>query len=213
VAGADPSIPELPYVDSLLDTVKADLDTSRSLQQRLLTTQDTLLASALTVAGLFAGLAFSNHSRALAGVAVPFLLVLGIVDARTWVLFVRISERVRSLERLFHTYIQALRELKTARPQALAELRQQIDHYQFGSERTIEDVSTMEMLRSNWRRLRSWLYVLIMAALALSALLWVQPSSRAAPTCILTDGGGIARVNAPPTPAQGRITLVPCPSR
>jgi len=206
-----PSVPELPHVDDVLDAVKDDLGTSRGLQQRLLTTQDTLLASALTVAGLFGGFGFSNHNRPVALVAVPFVLALGALDAKNWTLFRRVSNRIRGLERILHAHVVAIREQKTVGPQAVERLRKSLDGYDFGTELSIDKVAVLQIFKSNWRRLRPWLYVLIAATLLLAGLLWVRPNATQKPICVLTSGRGIAEMDAAPSAVSGEVTLVPCP--
>lgn len=167
------SIPELPFADDLLATATRDLDATRALLQRFLAIGDALFASTLTVASLFAGLAFSNHRRAVAWSAIPIVLCLGYLDGANWVRFRRASTRIRDLEGLFQAYISALRETKASRPDAVRGLRQRIDHYQFGIERTLKPATVGDVWRVNYTRLRWWLYLALALVLLACALFWI----------------------------------------
>lgn len=167
------SIPELPFADDLLATATRDLDAARALLQRFLAVGDTLFATTLTVASLFAGLAFSNHRPAVASSAIPIVLCLGYLDGANWVRFRRASTRIRDLEGLFEAYISVLRETKTARPDAILRLRRRIDHYQFGIERTLKPSTTADVWAVNHTRLRWWLYLAVALVLLACAVFWI----------------------------------------
>ena len=185
---SDASVPELPFVDDLLKVARDDLDAARGLLQRLLSIGDALLASTLTVAGLFLGLAFSNHSKAAAFVAVPIVLVLAYLDAANWVHFRGVTSRIRSLEGLFDAYIIVLRERGTVRPDALSALRGQIDEYQFGIEGTLETPTRSELWEQNHARPRFWIYLVMAAVLAACGFFFVQSGASTSATSTAHSG-------------------------
>jgi len=204
------SIPELPFVDDLLEVARNDLDASRALIQRLVAIADALLASATTVAGVFAGLAFSNDRKALALVAVPLVLLLGYLDGANWVHFRRVSSRVRLLERLFGAYVVALRETATVRVQAIADLRTEVDQYQFGTERTFAPPTPKQIWRNNRSRARWWPYTLIAVILMVCGVFIIH-DPQSTKVCVSTPNGGILQLDSIPLAVSGPITLVPCP--
>jgi hypothetical protein len=167
------SIPELPFVDDLLAVAWRDLDAARGLLQRLLTIGDAALGSSFTVASLFIGVAFSDHRPAVVFSAVPLVIIFWYLDGDNWARFRRVANRIRDLEGLFELYVSALRETKTARPDALARLRQGLDHYEFGIERTLVVSTPVDIWKQNRGRLRWWLYAALAAVLLLCGLLWV----------------------------------------
>jgi hypothetical protein len=207
------TIPELPFVDDFMAVAKSDLEASRSLVQRLLSLVDALLATTFTVTGLFAGLAFTNKSPAIAIAATPLIIVLAYIDGLNWAHFKRVSARVRSLERLFHAYVSVLRETKTVRPQALHEFRSHVDRYQFGIEQTLERVGPRGVWTVNRGRLRSWLYAFVAMILLIFGLLFVPDGEpNRSPVCVTDSAGGVAQFDGPPSPLSGSVTLVPCPT-
>jgi len=206
-----PSVPELPFVDDVIEVAITDLDSSRALLQRLLAIQDALLATTLTIVSLLLSLGFTNDRAAVVLLALPVVVVLACVDATTRVHFQRVSERIARLETLLHHYVVALRELRTARPTAVRNLRRSIDAYQFGVERAFEHVSAKQLRRANGRVPRWWLYPGMAALIALCALVMPVGRSPGSSVCIETAGGGVARVNEPPEAVSGSVTIVPCP--
>lgn len=210
---AEPSISEMPFVDDVIEAATGDLDASRSLLQRLLATQDAFLATALTSATLFSGLAFTSDTAALAFVGIPLVLALGYLDAINWVHFRRVSSRIRSLERLMHHYVVALRETGTVRGAALRNLRRRIDGYQFGIERTFQVVNWGDVWRTNRTRVRWWLHGALALALAVcGGVLAATSSGVDTPVCLET-AGGVAEVEGVPRVVQGTVVVVPCPKK
>jgi hypothetical protein len=168
------SIPELPFVDNIIEVATPDLEASRDLLQRLLTIQDTLLAAALTVAGTFAGLAFAYSRRSLALIAVPLIVVLWYLDGTYWVHFRRVSRRIRSLENLFRSYIESLRVVGDGpRQMSISRLRNQVDSYEYGVERSLKVPKLLDVWRSNCKRVRWWFYAAIAALLTGCGGYWV----------------------------------------
>jgi hypothetical protein len=176
-------IPEIPSLTDILALAKDDLESSRSLQQRLLATGDALLATAITLSSAFLGLAFTNHSRDLALVAVPLILVLAYLDGVNWVHFRRTSTRVRSLERLFGSYVSVLRETGPARPTAIEFLRSRVDSYKFGIERSLEPCSLKQLWKANHSRARWWLFPAMLVVLLVAGTLWVGTAAAKPSTC------------------------------
>lgn len=205
----DPTIPELPFADDVLEAAGTDLEASRALLQRLLGTQDALLATSLTTSTLFTGLAVSLDNPALVVVGVPLVLALGYLDGNNWVHFRRVTSRIRSLEGLIHHYVVALRETGAARPDALRNLRRRIDGYQFGTERTFQVVRPSDVWRANKRRVRWWAHAVLAAALALCGGVIAMQDGGATGTCVVTDAG-VAEVEGPVVVVDGEVTLVPC---
>lgn len=207
---AEPSIPELPFVDHVVEAATGDLDASRLLLQRLLTIQDAFLATSLTSATLFTGLAFTSETAALAFVGIPLVLALGYLDAINWVHFRRVSSRNRSLESLLHHYVVALRETGTVRGTALRNLRRRIDGYQFGIERTFQVVNWGDVWRTNRTRIRWWLHGALALVLALCAGVVAATSGVDTPVCLET-ADGVAEVEGVPRVVQGTVVVVSCP--
>ncbi len=209
----DKAIPELPFFDGLIDLAKSDLESSRSLIQRLLAFADGILASSVTVTGLFAGLAFTNKSPALALCAIPLLVVLGYLDGIQWAHFRRVAARVRVVERLFHAYAVALRETGTVRPEAIRDLRRHVDRYQFGSERSFEPVRLRNLWAENRGRVRWWLYALLALILLLFSM-WFVPdeNSTRVRLCARDAAGSVVQFAETPVVVTGSLTVVPCTS-
>jgi hypothetical protein len=168
---ADAAVPELPFVSDVLELAEKDLDASNSLVQRLLAIGDGLLATTLTIASLFIGLAFSSHHPAIVLAPTPLALALGYLDGLNWVHFRQASGRVRQLEYLFQAYIRALRETGAARPDAIDLLRHQVDGYHFGTEGSLVSVSVTDIWLDNRTRLRWYIYLVVAAVMVLSAAL------------------------------------------
>jgi hypothetical protein len=210
---SDPSVPELSFLDDLVDLAKSDLESTRSLLQRLLAVTDGILASAVTLTGLFAGLAFTNKSAAIALCAIPLLLVLGYLDGVQWAHFRRTAARVRALERLIHAYAAVLRESGPVRPQVVRTLRQHVDRYQFGSERAFEPVPLKRLWAENRGRVRWWLYGLLALVLLLFSI-WLVPGrdSSDARVCARDAAGSVVQFDDVPVVVTGSMTLVPCSS-
>jgi len=208
---ADPSIAELPFVDDVIAAANSDLDASGALLQRLLAAQDALLATALTAASLFTGIAFTSGDTALAFVGIPLVLALGFLDAINWVHFRRVSTRIRSLEHLIHHYVVALRETGTVRAAALRNLRRAIDRYQFGIERTLQTVSWSDIWRTNRKRVRWWLYGALAVLLAICGGVVAASSSGDDERVCIEVSGGVAQVREFPRVTQGTVTVVSCP--
>ena len=169
---ADEPVVEIPFLSDLLAVATSDLDASRGLVQRLLSIGDAFLATALTIASLFAGLSFGDQKHWLALIPVPLVLALGYLDGVNWVHFKHASTRVQHLEALFDAYVGAIRERKTARPQAVRNLRHRVDEYHFDMESSFDTPTPPEVWAWNATRLRWWLYPGVAAALVLSAALW-----------------------------------------
>jgi len=167
------SIPELPFVDDLIAVAWRDLDAARALLQRLLTIGDATLASSLTVASIFGGIAFSDHRAAVVLSAIPIVVVFWYLDGDNWTRFRRVANRIRDLEGLIQLYVSALRETKVSRPDALHRLRQGLDHYQFGIERTLVVSTPLDIWKQNYGRLRWWLYGAVTGLLLACGLFWV----------------------------------------
>lgn len=212
MSGTEPTVPELPYVDAILELAKDDIDAARNLVQRLLAVQDALLASAATLAALLLGLSTTMKSMVPALVAIPIVLMLGYTDTRTWVHFRRASGRLRMLERLVTSYTKVLRESEAVRPMALSSFKREVRQYSFGTEQTFEPVTLADVWQVNKNRLRAWLYVPIVVACVVVGLL--APSigeASSSDVCFVGDGDAILRSSETPTPLNGTMTVVPCP--
>lgn len=205
----DASVPEDPWVDDVMKVAEHDLDAARGVLQRLLTTQDALLATAVSVTTLLTGLAITNHAPLFSGLGLPFVGVLAYLDAVAKVHTGRITQRSWRIEELFARYVKALRERDVARPAALSDLRRAIDQYQFGIERAFEEVQPKHLRREVRRQARWWLFPCMFAVLLVAtAVAW--PKDRSSPVCVAADGG-IVRLNKAPERVSGKVTLVPCP--
>lgn len=166
------AVPEIPFVADLIVIVNSDLEVSRGLQQRLLAIGDAYLATALTVASIFAGVGFSGQKSWIVVVPVPLLFMLWYLDGSNWVHFQHASLRVRHLEALINAYVVAIREHKTIRPAAVKSLQRRIDTYSYDMESSIDQATWSEVWPINGRRLRWWLYPVIALTLALAGVLW-----------------------------------------
>jgi len=166
------AIPEVPFIADIMAVVTSDLDTTRGLQQRLLAIGDAYLATAFTVASIFAGVGFGTQKGWIGVVPVPLVLVLGYLDGVNWVQFKHASARAGHLEALVDAYVGAIRERKTVRPQAVTTLRRQLRVYHYDMESSIDAPKKQEIWARNRTRLRWWLYTGIALALVIAAILW-----------------------------------------
>jgi hypothetical protein len=166
------AIPEVPFVADIISIVNSDLDTTRGLQQRLLAICDAYLATAFTVASLFAGVGFGTEKGWIGLVPVPLVLALWYLDGANWVRFKHASARVRHLEAVVDAYVAAIRERKTARRQTVAALRRELQVYHYDMESSIAAPTEQEIWAMNRTRLRWWLYAGIALALVVAAILW-----------------------------------------
>lgn len=213
MSDSEHSIPELPYVDVILDLASNDVDATRALVQRLLAVQDALLASAATLAALMLGLSTTTRSPVPSLVAVPIILILAYTDARTWVHFRRASGRLRVLERLFRSYTKVLRESEAVRPVALKSFTREIRQYSFGTEQTFEAVTLSDIWQVNRGRLRAWVYLPVVVACVIVAVLVAASDETAADdVCFLGEADVVLRSSQVPTPLDGTLTVVACPT-
>jgi hypothetical protein len=203
-----PPIPELPFATDVLEYVVRDLEASRALQQRCNTIEDALFGASVTVAGLLSGLALSTRTLGLALLAVPLILILAGLDVANRFQFTRASTRNQWLEGLVDLYVIALRETGTVRPQALGNLRREIDWFVFGVERRLESPGAADLWRVIRTRARSWFFVAIAVALIFCAFV-VRPAS-SAPVCVQAQRGVVAKFDRGPSSVNGPLTIVPC---
>jgi hypothetical protein len=164
------AVPEIPFLSDIMVVVTTDLDASRGLQQRLLAIGDTYLATALSIASIFAGIGFATKNW-IGLVPIPVVVALGCLDGVNWVRFKHASARVRHLEALVDAYVGAIRERKTVRAQAVGTLRQRVDRYHYDMESSIDAPTWSEVYVTNRSRLRWLLYPGLVLALLLSSIL------------------------------------------
>lgn len=204
--------PEIPFASDLLTLVESDLEASRGLVQRLSSVSDALVATMLTVAGLFVGLAYSGNAPALAYIAAPIVLTIGLLEATNNVHMRRVLARIRSLEKLLHAYVMAYRETGTVRDQAIDHLRDALDRYQFGTERTFRKPAFEDTWRTNRFRPRSWIFILVGLGCIVAGLVSEDDPASEPTLCIELADGVVVALPETDLVTAPHDSLVPCAS-
>ena len=150
-------VPERPAAQSIVELVQKDLDESRSLLQRLLTIEDALTGTTVTLVAALLGLAFANKRAAIAWLLVSIVVIMAYLAARVAVQWRRVTTRIGALEQIVNAYASVLRESGPARPKALERLDRRLARYSFGAQGTLDRVSFNDLRRANKKRLRWWL--------------------------------------------------------
>jgi hypothetical protein len=204
------SLDEMPWAASIMEVVDNDIEASRQLLTRLLGLSDALLATTVTVGGLFVGVAASTKSSAIAFIAVPVMLALTYVDGLNWAQFRRVGNRIRRLEKLYQSYVVALRERATVRTEALDALRRDIDRYEYGVERQLRPPGLGDMWETNKTRARWWLLVVFSAT---PLFIGIALASDEEPTqCVQLADGSIIQTADAASVVGGPAEVVACPS-
>lgn len=208
--GASHGIEEMPWVAEVMAIVDKDLEASRSLLARLLAISDALLAATVTVGGLFVGLAASTSEPVLAYIAVPVMLAITYTDGLNWAQFRRVAYRIRRLEKLYQSYVVALRERGAVREPALEVFERDLVRYEFGIERQLRSPGVRDVWKTNLNRSRWWLLVaLSVSPLVVGISLTTHHTSR---SCVRLTDGSIVQTADAATVVGGAATVVACPT-
>ena len=193
--------------------MQKDLDESRGLLQRLLTIEDALTGTTVTVVAALLGLAFANKRAAIAWLLVPIVAIMAYLAARVAVQWRRVTTRIGALEQIVNAYASVLRESGTARPKAIQRLDRHLARYSFGAQGTLDRVSFNDLKRANKKRLRWWLLPAIGGVVvACGAILTTENADDASKddVCVRVSPTDVVRLDKPPVVASGTLIVVAC---
>jgi len=201
----------MPWASDLMEVVDKDLETSRALLTRLLGLSDALLATTVTVGGLFVGIAATTRRPAIAFIGVPVMLALTYADGLNWAQFRRVAYRIRSLEKLYQSYVVAIRERATVRAAALRAFERNLDRYEYGIERQLRSPGFGDVWQTNKTRFRWWLLVAFSISPLVIGVALTQHDDPA--HCIELADGSIVQTSDVASVVGGSAQIVPCPGR